>query len=117
MTFPSLCISLRWARLSRRPESNFSGEDCLSGASFRAILIRAGGPVPRSSAHAQNMVLVTFAETKVTRRAGPKPRINNFEEKNNLNSQLTMSGMTYLPLPLLCQPSPCPVESLIHGTP
>ena len=48
---PSICISLRWARLGRRPESYCSGADCLSGevalrlgASFHAILIRGGGP-------------------------------------------------------------------------
>ncbi len=50
------------------------GEGCLSGASSLAILFgtEAEGP-PWGRARAE-MVLVPFAETKGTRRAGTKPR-------------------------------------------
>ena len=78
-------FSLRWARLGRWPESYLFGEDCLSrevalhlGASFRAILIRGSGPGTPLAPRTGKMVLVPFAETKGTRRAGAKPRIKNW---------------------------------------
>ncbi len=59
------------------------GEGCLSGASSLAILFGTEAEEPWRTCSEQdrrgraraNMVLVTFAETKVTRRAGATPRI------------------------------------------
>ena len=53
------------------------GESCLSGASSLAILFGAEAEGPPWGRARAKMVLVTFAETKVTRRAGTKPRIKN----------------------------------------
>ncbi len=66
-------IHLHWAQLGCCPEST-SRRGLFEQSEFPSHLIRGGGPVPHSSAHTQKMVLVTFAETKVTRRMGTTPR-------------------------------------------
>ena len=72
--------SLRWARLGRRPESYLSGEDCLSkevalhlGASFRAILIRGGGPGTSRAAHRQEWFWVLLPKQKGLVARGRNP--------------------------------------------
>ena len=66
------------------------GEGCLSGASSLAILFGAEAEEPAEPAPAEaggraraNMVLGTFAETKVPRRAGAKPGIQNILERKS----------------------------------
>ncbi|MEC4679978.1 MAG: hypothetical protein VST67_04685, partial [Nitrospirota bacterium] len=62
------------------------GEGCLSGASSLAILFGAEAEAPRRACSEQGrrgrarakMVLVPFAETKGTRRAGTTPRKINY---------------------------------------
>jgi len=52
-----------------------SGEGCLSRASSRAILFGTEAEEPPWGRARAEMVLGTFAETQVPRRAGAKPRI------------------------------------------
>ncbi len=65
------------------------GEGCLSGASSLALLFGAQAEGPPWGRIRAEMVLGTFAKTKVPRRAGAKPRINNFQVKGK-------GGVTHL---------------------
>ncbi len=58
-----------------QPRIDVFGEGCLSGASSLAILFGAEAEEPPWGRARAKMVLGTFAETKVPRRAGAKPRI------------------------------------------